>query len=277
MGQLDGRVAFITGGARGLGRSHARLLAEHGADVIALDLCAEIDSVDYHLPTPADLDETVRLVEDAGRRAVAVQADVRRLDQVEAALAQGLEACGGRLDIVVANAGIGPAHDDPAHPDRAWQTVIDINLTGTWNTVWAAKQAVIDGGRGGSIVLTSSTAGLKGAAAGTAGGNAYIASKHGVVGLMRSFANELGPHSIRVNSIHPTAADTDLLVDNHTPAPGGPGQAPKPKPDRRAQHALPVDVIAPIDVSNAVLWLVSDAARYVTGITLPVDAGYVVH
>ena len=274
MGQLDGRVALITGAARGLGRSHAQLLAEHGADVIALDLCRDIDTVDYRLPSDDELTETARIVEAAGRRAVTVHADVRRLEEVTAAVGEGVAAM-GRLDIVVANAGIGPTHaesDDPADLQRAWQTVIDVNLTGTWNTVWAARPHLLAGGGGGAVVLTSSTAGLKGAAAGIPGGAAYIASKHGVVGLMRSFANELGPHGIRVNSVHPTAADTPLLVDNHAPDDLRAERSGR----RRAQHALPVDVIEPIDVSNAVLWLVSDAARYVTGVTLPVDAGYTV-
>jgi SDR family mycofactocin-dependent oxidoreductase len=270
MTDLEGKVALITGAARGLGRSHAEVLARHGADIVAIDLCAPIDTVDYGLPTTDDLAETARLVAVHGRRAFTRQADVRELDAMETAVAVAIEAF-GRLDIVVANAGIGPAVHPGDDRQHAWSNVIDVNLTGTWTTVEATKHAVIAGGRGGAIVLTSSTAGLKGAPPPSAAAAGYIASKHGVVGLMRAYAHELGPHGIRVNSIHPTAAGTPLVVN---PAMQQLMEERGGNAARRAQHLLPVELIDPVDVSNAVLWLVSDAARYVTGVTLPVDAGY---
>jgi SDR family mycofactocin-dependent oxidoreductase len=272
MGSLDGKVAFITGAARGQGRSHAVKLAEQGADIIAVDLCEPIDTVSYDLATEEDLAETARLVEEQDRRVLARKADVRDLAALTAIVEEGVANL-GRLDIVLANAGIAPAMGLAADPSRSWANIIDVNLTGVWNTVWAARPALIDGGRGGSVVLTSSTAGLKGLADGTAGGLAYTASKHGVVGLMRAFANELAPHSIRVNSVHPTGAATPMVMndamqrwiaENAEVAAAG------------MQNLLPVELIEAADVTNAILWLVSDAARYVTGVTLPVDAGFTV-
>lgn len=267
MGTLDGKVAFITGAARGQGRSHALALAEQGADIIALDICEQIDTVFYDLATEDDLAETVRLVEQRGRRAVARKADVRDLAGLTAVLDEGLDTF-GRLDIVLANAGICMGLGEP---ERTWKNSIDVNLTGVWNTLWAARQPLIEGGRGGSIVVTSSSFGLKGYSDGSAAGLAYCAAKHGVVGLMRAFANELAPHMIRVNSIHPTGVNTAMVInpamekylaDNAEAAANG------------MQNAMPVELIERIDVTNAVLWLVSDAARYVTGVTLPVDAGF---
>jgi SDR family mycofactocin-dependent oxidoreductase len=267
MGRLEGKVAFITGAARGQGRSHAVRLAQEGADVIAVDLCDQIDTVPYPMATPEDLQETVRQVEALGRRVVAVRADVRSLQTLQQVVADGVGQL-GRLDIVLANAGIAPmgADDDPV---RAWQDVIDVNLTGVWNTVRAAAPVLVEQGDGGAVVLTSSVAGLRGMGGGNSGGEGYTAAKHGVVGLMRSFAVELAQHRIRVNSVHPTGVDTPMVVNEfvqqllaESPALAG------------MTNLLPVQLIEAVDVSNAIVFLVSDDGRYVTGVALPVDAGF---
>jgi SDR family mycofactocin-dependent oxidoreductase len=268
MGKLDGKVAFITGAARGQGRSHAVRLAQEGADIIAVDICAQIDTVGYPMAEPGDLDQTVKEVEAQDRRIVATQTDVRDVDALRTAFEAGTAEL-GPVGIVLANAGIGPG--SPVPGDQDWQDAIDVNLTGVWNTVWVTKQAIIDGKRGGSIVITSSTAGLKGLADGSPGADAYVASKHGLVGLMRALALQLAPHSIRVNTVHPTGANTPMvmndamqqwILENAAVAAAG------------MQNALPVDLIEASDVTNAILWLVSDMARYVTGVALPVDAGF---
>ena len=272
MGQLEGQVAFITGAGRGQGRSHAVALAEAGVDIVGLDLCHDIDTVSYPMATPEDLQETVRLVEGRGRRMLARKADVRDLDAVTVVVAAGMAEF-GRLDIVLANAGIAPGFGLKMDPASTWGNVIAVNLTGVWNTTWAAKRALIAGGRGGSVVITSSTMGLKGVPGGLPGGDAYVASKHGLVGLMKSLALELAPHSIRVNSIHPTGANTPMVMNdamqewianNAEAAAAG------------MQNALPVDLIEASDITNAIMWLVSDTARYVTGVALPVDAGFTI-
>ncbi|MGY1640508.1 mycofactocin-coupled SDR family oxidoreductase [Geodermatophilus sp. SYSU D00703] len=271
MGKLDGKVAFITGAARGQGRSHAVRLAQEGADVIAVDLCAQIDTVPYPMATPEDLARTVEEVEALDRRIVARRADVRSLPDVEEAVRAGVAEL-GRLDIVLANAGIAPMGDEE-EAARAWQDVIDVNLTGVWNTLRAAAPVLVEQGQGGAIVLTSSTAGLKGIGGDSGGGQGYAAAKHGVVGLMRTFANSLGPHGIRVNSVHPTGVNTPMIVNEFMQ------QWLSEIPAEAAgalSNLLPVDVIESVDVSNAIVWLVSDDARYVTGVTLPVDAGFTV-
>jgi SDR family mycofactocin-dependent oxidoreductase len=271
MPELEGKVAFITGAARGQGRSHALTLAKAGADIIAVDICDQIDTVAYPMASPADLDETRRLVEDQDRRIIARQADVRSLSALQAVVTEGVAEF-GRLDIVCANAGIAPGLDDEDHPSPAFANVIDVNLTGVWNTVKASEQALIDGGRGGAIVLTSSTAGFKAVGAGTSA-EAYVASKHGVVGLMRVFAVKLAKYSIRVNTVHPTGVATPMIQNAAVEA----WIAANAEALSSAMtNLLPVELIQPEDVSNAILWLVSDAARYVTGATLPVDAGFVV-
>lgn len=269
MGQLDGKVAFITGAARGQGRSHAVGLAREGADIIAVDICAGIDTVAYGLATPEDLKETVRLVEATGRRIVAAQADVRDREGLRAAFDAGVAELGG-CDIVLANAGIAPMAVGQADPQQFYDTV-SVNLTGVWHTVEVAKQTLIDRGPGGAIVITSSTAGLRGVGGDKPGAIAYAATKHAVVGLMRCYANALAPHSIRVNTVHPTGVNTPMIIN------------PVMEEWIRAQgvsqsmvNNLPVPYVEAQDVTNAILWLVSDAARYVTGVTLPVDAGILV-
>ena len=270
MGVLDSKVAFITGAARGQGRSHALRLAEEGADIIAVDLCGDMDTVPYPLGSAAELEETARLVEALGRRVIARPADVRDHDGLAKVVQDAVSEL-GRLDIVVANAGISPLKVVTEDPVQTWRDVIDVNLTGVFNTIQAALPAMLEGGRGGSIVLTSSTAGLKGNLALKAiGGYAYTASKHGVVGLMRSFAHDLAEHSIRVNSVHPAGVNTGMVVNEAmqqflTEQPGA-GEA--------LCNLLPVQMLEPVEISNAILWLVSDAARYVTGVALPVDAGF---
>jgi SDR family mycofactocin-dependent oxidoreductase len=267
MGKLDGKVAFITGAARGQGRSHAIRLAQEGADIIAVDICAQIDSVPYPMATPDDLAETAKEVEALDRRIFTAQADVRDA----AALKQAFEAGAaelGPVDIVLANAGIAPMalHERP----NAWQDVVDVNLTGVYHTVETALPSMIERGQGGAIVLTSSTAGINGIGGPSSGGLGYTAAKHGVVGLMRSYANNLAPHSIRVNSVHPTGVNTPMVVNDamqeflqHDPSLG-----------QAMSNALPVPMVEAVDISNAIVWLVSDDARYVTGVTLPVDAGF---
>ena len=267
MGELTGKVAFITGAARGQGRAHAVKLAAAGADIIALDLCEQIASVPYPLATPEDMDATVKLVEETGARIVACQADVRDRDAVKAAVRSGTEALGDRLDIVIANAGIAPM----AAPE-AWQDVIDVNLTGIYHTIDVAMKPMIKFGNGGSIVLTSSVAGLVGLGSPVGGSVGYAAAKHGIVGLMRVYANFLAPYSIRVNSVHPAGVNTPMIDNEFTRSwLDGIAQESQGGPD--LGNALPVQALEPEDIANAVFWLVSDAARYVTGVTLPVDAG----
>ena len=269
MGSLQGKVAFITGAARGQGRAEAIRLASDGADVIAVDLCDQIASVPYPMATPDDLAATVKLVEDTGARVVAREADVRDRDALDRALQAGLAEL-GRLDIVVANAGIAPMQ---AGSD-GWRDVIDVNLTGVHNTVEVAVPPLVEQGDGGSIVLISSVAGLVGIGGADQGSVGYTAAKHGVVGLMRAYANHLAPHRIRVNSVHPSGVNTpminndfvrqwleEIVADTNAPVDVG--------------NALPVQVLEPEDIAAAVAWLVSDEARYVTGVALPVDAGFV--
>lgn len=267
-GPLNGRVAFITGAARGQGRAHAVRLAADGANVIAVDLCAQIDSVPYPLATPEDLAETVKLVEDTGARIVAKQGDVRDRESLSAAVQAGLDEF-GRLDIVVANAGIAPMQSG----GDGWRDVIDVNLTGVHHTVEAAIPTMVSQGSGGSIVLISSAAGLAGIGSADAGSIGYAAAKHGMVGLMRVYANLLARHNIRVNSIHPSGVDTPMINNEYTRRWLADLVAQSDSPPDMG-NALPVQVLTPADIADAVAWLVSDQARYLTGVALPVDAGY---
>ncbi|MBO1739435.1 mycofactocin-coupled SDR family oxidoreductase [Leifsonia sp. TF02-11] len=268
MGVLEGKVAFITGAARGQGRSHAVRLAEEGADIIAVDIAAQIDTVPYPMSTPDDLAETVRLVEALDRRIYSQIADVRDRSALQSAFDAGTAELGS-VDIVLANAGIAPMSMHPVQQE--WTDVIATNLTGVYNTVEVAKQSLIDRGTGGAIVLTSSTAGLTGIGGDTPGGLGYTAAKHGVVGLMRSYANYLAPYSIRVNTVHPTGVNTPMVVNDFMQE----FLQSDPAMGQAMANALPVAMVEPVDISNAIVWLVSDAARYVTGVTLPVDAGFV--
>jgi len=267
MGKLDGKVAFITGAARGQGRSHAIRLAQEGADIIAVDICAQVDTVAYPMSTPEDLAETAKEVEALDRRIFTAQADVRDKQGLTKAFESGVAEI-GPVDIVLANAGIAPMS---AHPDpREWQDVIDINLTGVYNTVEIAAPGMIQRGQGGAIVLTSSTAGINGIGGSTPGGLGYTAAKHGVVGLMRGYANYLAQYSIRVNTVHPTGVNTPMVVNDAMQE----FLKSDPAMGQAMMNALPVDMVEPVDISNAILFLVSDDGRYVTGVTLPVDAGF---
>ena len=276
MGLLDGKVAFITGAARGQGRSHAIRLAQEGADIIAVDICEDVTGIPYPGATEADLAETVKQVEALDRRIVAAKADVRDYAGLKAALDDGVAQL-GRLDIVSANAGIGTSpHHAWEIDDATWQTMIDINLTGVWHTAKAAIPHLIEGGNGGAIILTSSAAGLQ------AYENIahYVSAKHGVVGLMRTLALELAPYSIRVNSIHPTQVDTPMIQNEATYRLFRPDLDHPTRDDfapaSQSVNALPIPWVEPVDISNAVLFLASDEGRYVTGVTLPVDAGTVI-
>ncbi|ALE79558.1 3-ketoacyl-ACP reductase [Pseudonocardia sp. AL041005-10] len=271
-GRLAGKVALITGGARGQGRSHAVRLAEEGADIVLVDHCAPVASAPYPTADPSDLEQTVKLVEDLDRRVLAFRADVRDLSALRAAVTDTVSEL-GRLDIVLANAGIASYAPALEMTEDAWQEMIDINLTGAWKTVRAAAPAIVDGGRGGAIVLTSSVAGLMG----FPNLAHYCAAKHGLVGLMKVLAVELAPHSIRVNTVHPTHVDTDMIQNPaiHGLFTGGAPGADRAMaaPAMKAMHALPISWVDPVDISNAVAWLASDEARYVTGVALPVDGG----
>jgi (+)-trans-carveol dehydrogenase len=274
-GRVEGKVAFITGAARGQGRSHAVRLAQEGADIIAVDLCDQVDSVPYPMATPEDLADTVKQVEALDRRIVATKADVRDYDALKKALDDGVAQL-GRLDIVSANAGIASFGRAEELPEQTWQDMIDTNLTGVWHAAKAAIPHLRAGGRGGSIILTSSTAGLHG----YENMAHYVSAKHGVVGLMRTLALELAPDMIRVNSVHPTSVNTDMIQNAATYALFAPDLDEKDRTKERLAerfqtiNALPIPWVEPADISNAVLWLASDEARYVTGVTLPVDAGF---
>lgn len=269
MGSLDGKVAFITGAARGQGRAHAVKLASEGADVIAVDLCDQIDSVPYPMASADDLAATVKLVTDTGGRIVATQADVRDRASLKTALKAGVEQFGGRLDIVIANAGIAPMTGA-----NAWHDVIDVNLTGVHHTVDVAMRPMIKAGNGGSIVLISSVMGLVGLASPFAGSIGYAAAKHGVVGLMRSYANLLLSEGIRVNSIHPAGVRTPMIDNEFTrqwlreAAEGSDGTGDM-------AGAVDMKTVEPEVIADTVAWLVSDTAKHITGVALPVDDGYV--
>jgi (+)-trans-carveol dehydrogenase len=277
MGRVEGKVAFITGAARGQGRSHAVRLAQEGADIIAVDLLGTVGTVGYPLATQEDMDETVRQVEALDRRIIASKADVRDSAALKAAVDDGVAQL-GRLDIVLANAGIASFAPVDEMTDEMWDDMIDVNLTGVFKTVRAALPHLKAGGNGGAIVLTSSTAGIKG----LANLAHYVAAKHGVVGLVKTLANELAPHMIRVNSVHPTSVNTTMIHNQQTYALFRPDKAPSDvtRDDVGeaflAANALPIQWVEPVDISNAILWLVSDEARYVTGVQLPVDAGSVI-
>jgi SDR family mycofactocin-dependent oxidoreductase len=270
MGNLDGRVALITGAARGQGRAHAVRLASEGADIIALDICHDIDTMDYPNATKDELDETVKLVENEGHRIIAHQADVRDADALEQIVGNGVTEL-GRLDIVIANAGI-IRLGDGGDRRQIFRDIIDVNLIGVWNTVEAAIPALIDGGRGGSIVLTSSSAGLKGTGTDRAGGQAYTAAKRGLVGLMQVWANHLAQYSIRVNTIHPTGVATGMVMNEAMAA----LVAAEDVAVTAMQNALPIQVLMPEDIAGAVAFLVSDEAKFITGTAWPLDAGFAV-
>lgn len=267
---LQGKTAFITGAARGQGRSHAVELAKRGARVFAVDICDQIDSVPYTMSTPDDMAQTKDEVEAVGGAIVTCRADVRDLAAMTAALAK-CESSFGTPDIVLANAGISPQRADEPDSQQVFLDVVATNLVGVWNTVHPIAKRMIDRGHGGSIVITSSAQGLIGRGGdGSGGATGYTASKHGVVGLMRSFAAWLAPHSIRVNTIHPTGVRTPMVEHEFMAG----WMAANPEVAATMGNPMPVIMVDPIDVTNAVLYLVGDTGRYITGVTLPVDAGF---
>lgn len=272
MGELENTVALVTGAARGQGRSHAVALAAEGADIIAIDLCADIESIPYPLGSRAELDETVAMVRATGRRAVAVVADVRDLEALRSGVRTGVDEL-GEIDIVVANAGVVAIGVKDPLDDQLYRDIVDTNLNGVWHTIAAAVPSIIRKGRGGSIILISSAQGLVGRGGdGSAAMFGYAAAKHGVVGLMRSAANAYATHHIRVNSVHPTGVPTPMVINEHIAR----LLQESPNAPSLSANLLPVPFVEIEDVTNAVLWLAGPKSRYVTGTTLPVDAGHAV-
>jgi (+)-trans-carveol dehydrogenase len=274
MGKLEGKVAFITGAARGQGRSHARLLASEGADIVALDVCHDLGNLGYPMGTSDELEETVKIVEGLDRRIISAQADVRDYAAIESVVSDAYDQF-GHIDIVVANAGIVHYALAWEMSEEMWDLQVDVLLKGVWNTCRAVIPGMIDAGRGGSIVITSSLLGLRG----MANTCAYSAAKGGCTMMAQSLAQELAPHMIRVNTIHPTAVRTDINFKHNQAR-----QLFRPDLDHVANdeefsaalqtmNLLPIPYVEPIDISNAVLFLVSDDSRYVTGLRMAVDAG----
>src|SRR5262245_36749223 len=272
MGRVEGKVAFITGAARGQGRSHAIALAREGANIIATDLCAPVASAPYDMGSREDLDETVRLGEEAGGKIVARVADVRDLEAMISAVDEGVEVF-GRLDIILGNAGVCTYGELSTMDEAKWQEMIDIDLTGVWKTVRAGVEHMIEAGNGGSIVLTSSTAGLRNL---NQIGH-YVAAKHGVTGLAKALANELAPHNIRVNSLHPSNCRTPMMTNSGVRKMFRPDLEEPTLEDALESygtiHLLNTPWVEPEDVSAAILYLVSDDGRFVTGTQFAVDAG----
>jgi (+)-trans-carveol dehydrogenase/(-)-trans-carveol dehydrogenase len=275
MGRVAGKVAFITGAARGQGRAHAVQLAQEGADIIAVDICDKIATSIAEPATEAELAETVRLVEEQDRRIIARKSDVRDFDALKAVVDEGVAEF-GRLDIVAANAGMWSYNLLEETTEPQWQEIIDICLTGVWHTVKAAIPHMKAAGNGGSIIITSSAAGLKA----YANCGAYVAAKHGVVGLMRTLAVELAPFSIRANSLHPTNVDTALIRNQRTYDLFRPDVVNPTYDDViegfKMMNALPVSCLPPSAIADALVFLASDEAKYTTGLTMTVDAGLTV-
>jgi len=275
MGRVEGKIALITGAARGQGRNHALRLAEQGADIIALDICADLPTIPYPLATEDDLDETAALVEKLGRRVVSAKVDVRDAERLDQVVSKAVSELGG-LDIVSVNAGIcgyGQVLDLSADE---WNEMIDVNLTGSFNTAKATIPHILSQGRGGSVIFTASTCGLEA----VAGIGHYNASKFGVVGLTKTLALELGEHGVRVNAVCPTNVATPMFQNDFTmklffPDIENPGlaEAEAPNSVARQMHVIPIPWVDVEDITNAVMFLASDEARYVTGTTLVVDAG----
>ena len=271
--RFEGKVVFITGAARGQGRSHAVRFAQEGADIIATDICAPVETPDYPMATAEDLAETARMVEALDQRVVTAQADVRDTSQLDAAVSAGLAEF-ERIDVVVANAGIG--HYGPALmlTDAQWNDIVDINLTGVFKTLRATLPSMIERGIAGSAVITSSAMGIKP----SPHVSHYAATKSGLTGLCRSLAIEVAPHNIRVNTVNPTAVDSDMFQNDTLKGLFVPGEEAPTREQFVAaastMHILDVPWIQPDDVSSAVLYLASDEARYITGVALPVDAGF---
>jgi SDR family mycofactocin-dependent oxidoreductase len=272
-GRVEGKVAFVSGAGRGQGRSHAVRLAEEGADIIAVDICAPVASVTYSMASEADLAETARLVEEQDRRVITAVADVRDYDRLKAIMDDGRSELGG-LDIVVANAGIASYASGHEIDEAAWDEMIDIDLKGVWHTIKAAVPHLLEQGSG-AIVICASGAGV----IGPPGLAHYVAAKHGAIGLMRAFANELSPRMIRINAVCPTQVDTPMIMNEEIfkmfrPDLESPGREDIVEVSTN-MNLIPVPWVEPRDVSNAVLFLASDEARYITGTALPVDAGIV--
>jgi len=269
MRRVDGKVAFITGVARGQGRAHAIKLAEEGANIIGVDICAPVESAPYEMASREDLDETVRLVEEAGGKMVARVADVRDLAALTAAVDEGVEQF-GRLDIILGNAGVCTYGAMSTMDEAQWQEMMDIDLTGVWKTVRAGVKHMIDGGNGGAIVLTSSTAGLRNL---NQIGH-YVAAKHGVTGLAKAFANELAPHNIRVNSIHPGTIDTDMGDQVLVTRARNLGTNDVEMARRQVIERLPIGRMGvPTDIAKGIVFLASDDAAFMTGAGLVIDGG----
>ena len=272
-GRVQGKVAFVTGAARGQGRAHALRLAQEGADIIAVDRCQGIESVGYDLASEADLKETARLVEALDRRVVTAHADVRDPAAVRAALDSGVGEL-GRLDVVVANAGILSAGSTDQLSEDAWRDMIDVNLSGVYYTARAAVPHLRAGGAGGSIILTSSALGIRAMAYLPH----YVAAKAGVIGLMRSMALELAPERIRVNTVNPSIVDSPMIHNPATYSMFLPGAEDPSREEASAVFStlnpMPTPWIDSTDVSHAVLFLASDEARYVTGLEMKIDAGF---
>ncbi len=271
-GKLEGKVAFITGAARGQGRSHAVRLAQEGADIIAVDISTQVETVPYATATAADLAETVRQVEALDRRIIAREADIRDMSALDDAVRTGVAEL-GRLDIVLANAGIFSAGNALEMTEQTWSTMIDINLSGAWKTIRIAAPLIVESGRGGSIVITSSLAAI------SANENMvhYSAAKAGLVGMMKVLAKELAPHNIRVNTVHPTTVATEMILNDPFYRLFRPDLEAPSREDfevaGRTLNALPVAALESEDVTEAVMYLIADSGRYVTGSTLVVDAG----
>ncbi|MFI9536373.1 mycofactocin-coupled SDR family oxidoreductase [Nocardia fusca] len=271
MGRVSGKVALVTGAARGIGRAQAVRLAEEGADIVALDLCGPVETVVIPPATPEDLEQTVRAVEKTGARVVAATADVRDGAALRVAADRAVDELGG-LDVVCATAGITSSAPGLQLTEEQWRTMLDVNLTGVWQTCKATAPHLIARG-GGSMILTSSIAGLRG----LVGVAHYTAAKHGVVGLMRSLAQELAPHGIRVNSVHPTNVDTPMIQNDMVRRSFRPDRENPTREEfaeaARTMNMLPIPWVEAVDIANASLFLASEEARYITAVTLPVDAG----